>query len=171
MFLSSADARLFDEHEALRGGCSEQQLDRQIGSQFYERTVLSRTREAMLRKGSAPQPGDLLTPEEEIKDPLVLAFLNLKDEYLEHDLEEALIHKLEDFVLEPGGDFALIGLQKRLRIGDEWYRVDLPFFPPPPALPGRHRPEDWQVHPWRVGADAPLPEWWLTRRKGAPPTG
>ena len=122
------DARRFYEHEALRGGWSVRQLDRQISSQFYERTLLSRNKAAMLRKGSVPQPGDLLTPEEEIKDPLVLEFLNLKDEYSEHDLEEALIRKLEDFLLELGSDFAFIGRQKRLRIGDEWYRIDLLFF-------------------------------------------
>jgi nuclease YhcG-like protein len=70
----------------------------------------------------------IFTPEEEIKDPLVLEFLDLKDEYSEHDLEDALIPKLEDFLLELGGDFAFIGRQKRLRIGDEWYRIDLLFF-------------------------------------------
>ena len=122
------DARHFYEQEALRGGWSIRQLDRQIGSQFYERTLLSRNKAAMLRKGSVPQPGDLLTPEEEIKDPLVLEFLDLKDEYSEHDLEEALIRKLEDFLLELGGDFSFMGRQKRLRIGDEWYRIDLLFF-------------------------------------------
>ena len=122
------NARRFYEQEALRGGWSIRQLDRQIGSQFYERTLLSRNKAAMLRKGSVPQPGDFLTPEEEIKDPLVLEFLNLKDEYSEHDLEEALIRKLEDFLLELGGDFAFMGRQKRLRIGDEWYRIDLLFF-------------------------------------------
>ena len=122
------DARRFYEAEALRGGWSVRQLNRQISSQFYERTLLSKNKAAMLRKGSVPQAGDLVSPEEEIKDPLVLEFLSLKDEYSEYDLEEALIHKLEDFLLELGGDFAFIGRQKRLRIGDEWYRIDLLFF-------------------------------------------
>jgi predicted nuclease of restriction endonuclease-like (RecB) superfamily len=122
------DARRFYEEEALRGGWTERQLDRQISSQFYERTLLSRNKAAMLRKGAVPQPGDHITPEEEIKDPLVLEFLDVKDEYSEHDLEDALITKLEDFLLELGGDFAFIGRQKRLRIGDEWYRIDLLFF-------------------------------------------
>ena len=90
-------ARRFYEVEALRGGWSVRQLDRQIGSQFYQRTLLSRNKAAMLRKGAVPQAGDLVTPEEEIKDPLVLESLDLKDEYSEHDLEEALIRKLEDF--------------------------------------------------------------------------
>ncbi len=72
--------------------------------------------------------GDAVTTEEEIKDPLVLEFLGLKDEYSESDLEEALIHHLESFLLELGGDFAFVGRQRRLRIDDDWYRVDLLFF-------------------------------------------
>jgi hypothetical protein len=82
----------------------------------------------MLVKGAKPQKGDLVTPEEEIRDPLFLEFLDLKDEYSEHDLEDALIHKLEDFLLELGNDFTFVGRQRRLRIGDEWYRIDLLFF-------------------------------------------
>lgn len=104
------------------------QLKRQIDSQFYQRTLLSKNKAAMLRKGEEPLPGDLVTPEEQIKDPLVLEFLDLKDEYSEHDLEDALVHKLEEFLLELGSDFAFIGRQKRLRIGNEWYRIDLLFF-------------------------------------------
>ncbi len=96
-------------------------------------------------QGSPPRPGDQITPEEEIRDPLVLEFLNLKDEYSEHDLEAAFIGKLEDFLLELGGDFAFIGRQKRLRIGNEWYRIDL-LSSTATCTPGRHRPEDWQVH-------------------------
>ena len=104
------------------------QLDRQIGTQFYERTLLSRDKAAMLRKGQKPRPEDALTPEEEIKDPFVLEFLDLKDEYSESDLEEALIRHLEAFLLELGDDFTFVGRQRRLRIDDEWFRVDLVFF-------------------------------------------
>lgn len=118
-------AREFYEAEALRGGWSIRQLDRQISSKFYERTALSRNKAAMLEKGSRPAPGDAVAPEEAIKDPYVLEFLGLKDEYSESDLEQALIFRLEHFLLELGGDFAFIGRQKRLRIGNEWYRVDL----------------------------------------------
>ena len=53
---------------------------------------------------------------------------DLKDEYSETDLEEALIRHLETFLLELGGDFTFVGRQRRLRIGDEWYRIDLLFF-------------------------------------------
>src|SRR5215510_6194552 len=123
-----AKAREFYEAEALRGGWTVRQLDRQIGSQFYQRTLLSRNKAAMLTKGAHPRPEDAITPEEEIKDPLVLEFLNLKDEYSESELEDALIRHLEAFLLELGNDFTFVGRQKRLRIDDEWYRVDLVFY-------------------------------------------
>ena len=82
----------------------------------------------MLARGSKAQPDDQILPEQAIKDPFVLEFLDLKDEYSESDLEEALINRLETFLLELGGDFCFIGRQRRLRVGNEWYRVDLLFF-------------------------------------------
>jgi len=121
-------ARRFYETEALRGGWSVRQLDRQISTLFYERTALSRDKAAMLAKGARSRPEERVSADEEVKDPLVLEFLNLKDEYSESDLEELLLHHLENFLLELGGDFAFVGRQRRLRIGDEWYRVDLLFF-------------------------------------------
>jgi predicted nuclease of restriction endonuclease-like (RecB) superfamily len=126
--VKNGHARRFYETEALRGGWSVRQLDRQIDSQFYERTALSRNKAAMLRKAEKALPGDRVDVAEEIKDPFVLEFLGLKDEYSESDLEEALIRHLESFLMELGGDFCFVGRQKRLRIGDEWYRVDLLFF-------------------------------------------
>jgi len=124
----SPEARSFYQTEALRGGWSVRQLDRQIASRFYERTALSRNKAAMLTRGARPQLEDRGDADGEIRDPLVLEFLGLRDEYSEDDLEEALVHHLESFLLELGGDFAFIGRQRRLRIGDEWYRIDLLFF-------------------------------------------
>jgi len=124
----SPQARAFYETEALRGGWTVRQLQRQIDTQFYERTALSRNKTAMLAKGAKTKPEDLVTPEEELKDPLVLEFLGLKDEYSESDLEQALIVRLEHFLLELGGDFTFVGRQRRLRVGEAWYRVDLLFF-------------------------------------------
>ncbi len=121
-------ARQFYEEEALRGGWSVRQLDRQIDSQFYERTVLSQDRTAMLALGRVPKPQDVITPGEAIKDPYVLEFLDLKDEYTESDLEEALIRRLKDFLLELGDGFTFVGRQRRLRIDHTWYRVDLLLF-------------------------------------------
>jgi len=82
----------------------------------------------MLTRGMEAKPGESLSADEEVRDPLILEFLGLKDEYSEHDLEEALVRHLESFLLELGGEFAFVGRQRRLRIGDEWYRVDLLFF-------------------------------------------
>ncbi|MBX9724306.1 MAG: PDDEXK nuclease domain-containing protein [Candidatus Obscuribacterales bacterium] len=126
--VKNENARRFYEVEAIRGGWSVRQLDRQIDSQFYERTALSKNKSTMLRKAQSTEPDQDIRPEAAIKDPYVLEFLGLKDEYSEADLEEALIRHLESFLLELGGEFCFIGRQKRLRIGDEWYRVDLVFF-------------------------------------------
>lgn len=123
--LKSQQARAFYEAEALRCGWSVRQLDRQIGSQFYERTALSTNQAAMLERGESPEPDDVVTPEQAMKDPFVLEFLDLKDEYSESDLEDALIQHLADFSLELGDDFAFVGRQRRLRIDDSWFRVDL----------------------------------------------
>ena len=67
------------------------QLDRQIASQFYERTAASRNKTAMLRKGAVASAEDSISADDEVRDPLVLEFLGLKDEYSETDLEEALL--------------------------------------------------------------------------------
>lgn len=126
--VKNENARRFYETEALRGGWSVRQLERQINSQFYERTALSKNKSAMLKKGAKAKLEDTIPPEEEIKDPYILEFLGLKDEYSETQLEEALIRHLESFLLELGGDFSFVARQKRLRVGNEWYRVDLVFF-------------------------------------------
>jgi predicted nuclease of restriction endonuclease-like (RecB) superfamily len=103
--VKNENAGYFYETEALRGGWSVRQLDRQINSQFYERTALSRNKAAMLAKGGKTKPEDKVSAEEQIKDPYILEFLGLKDEYSETDLEEAFIRHLETFLLELGGDF------------------------------------------------------------------
>lgn len=122
------ETRKFYETEAIQGGWSVRQLDRQISTLFYERTALSKNKVAMLNRGRKAKPEDIVTVEEEIKDPMVLEFLGLKDEYSESQLEEALIQHLEHFLLELGNNFAFVGRQKRIRIGDTWYRMDLLFY-------------------------------------------
>ena len=99
--VTNQQARDFYETEALRGGRSVRQLNRQISSQFYERTALSKDKAALLQKGQQALPEDTMQPEEAIKDPFVLEFLDLKDEYSESDLEEALVHHLQAFLLGP----------------------------------------------------------------------
>ena len=95
---------------------------------FTNGHALSRKKGCHAAQGVSASSEERVTPEEEIKDPLVLEFLGLKDEYSESALEEALILHLEHFLLELGNDFAFVARQKRLRVGDEWYRIDLVFF-------------------------------------------
>jgi len=82
----------------------------------------------MLAKGQVSRPEDVVTPEEEIRDPYLLEFLGLKDEYSESDLEDAIIRHMEAFLLELGDDFCFVGRQRRLRLDNVWYTVDLIFF-------------------------------------------
>lgn len=126
--VENQDARRFYEEEAFRHGWTVLQLDRQISTLFYERALLSRDKKTVLEKGAIPRNDEGPTRTDEFKDPFVLEFLDLKDEHTETELEEALLHKLEDFLLELGGDFCFVGRQRRLRIGDSWFKVDLLFF-------------------------------------------
>ena len=80
--VKNVHARRFYETEALRGGWSIRQLGRQINSQFYERTALSKNKAAMLTSAQREHPEDLVLPSEAIKDPFILEFLDLKDEAL-----------------------------------------------------------------------------------------
>jgi len=125
MSVPNLKARMFYESEAIAGGWSVRQLDRQIGTQFYERSLGSKNRDDFLARGRGPRREDMMTVEEEVRDPYLLEFLNLKDEYGESDLEEALIRHLEWFLLEMGTGFTFVARQKKVRVGDSWYRMDL----------------------------------------------
>ena len=125
MAVEKPRARAFYESEAIRGGWSVRQLDRQINTQFYERTVKSKKPATLLARGQKPRPEDAISVEEEVRDPYLLEFLNLKDEYSESDLEDALIRHLEWFLLELGAGFTFVARQKRIRIGGTWYWMDL----------------------------------------------
>lgn len=126
--VESPDARRFYETESLHGGWSVRQLDRQVSTLFYERTALSKNKAKMLAGGAKARPEDAVSVEEEIKNPYVLEFLNLRDDYAENELEDALIRHLEAFLLELGNDFTFVARQKRIRVGKEWYRIDLLLF-------------------------------------------
>ena len=122
------EARRFYETESLRGGWSVRQLDRQVSTLFYERTALSKNKAKMLAGGAKARLEDAVSVEEEIKNPYVLEFLNLRDDYAENELEDALVRHLESFLLELGNDFTFVARQKRIRVGKEWYRIDLLLF-------------------------------------------
>ena len=85
--VDSEDARQFYEHEALRSGWSVRQLKRQIDSQFFERSLLSKYKKAVLSKAAVAKAEDAMDLADIVKDPYMLEFLDLKDEYSESDLE------------------------------------------------------------------------------------
>jgi predicted nuclease of restriction endonuclease-like (RecB) superfamily len=122
------EARKFYETESLRGGWSVRQLDRQVGTLYYQRTALAKSKARLLAAGPKPRPEDAVSVEEEIKSPYVLEFLNLRDDYAEDDLEDALVRHLEAFLLELGNDFTFVARQKRIPVGKQWYRIDLLLF-------------------------------------------
>jgi len=149
-------ARWFYEDEAIQGVWSVRQLDRQIGTQFYERTAGSRNKEAMIRKGRQARPEDAVTVEETIRDPYLLEFLNLRDDYSESDLEEAIVRHLESFLLEMGEGFTFVARQKHIRPHVVSYGPGS--LSPLATLPGRHRSENRHVHARRRGADESVPQ-------------
>lgn len=128
MSVDKPQARAFYESEAIRGGWSVRQLDRQISTQFFERTAQSKRQATMLSRGQRARPEDAVSLQDEVRDPYLLEFLNLKDEYSEGELEDALVRHLETFLLELGAGFTFVARQKRIRVGDEWYRIDLLLF-------------------------------------------
>lgn len=122
------EARAFYEAEAVNARWSTRELERQIHSLLFERLALSRDREGVLalaEKGhEIQQPGDL------IKDPYVLEFTGLpqSERYLESDLEQALIDKLREFLLELGKGFAFMARQQRITLDGQHYWIDLVFY-------------------------------------------
>ncbi len=128
MTVPNLAARRFYEEEAIKAGWSVRQLDRQIGTQFYERLRGSKQKVSLLAKANTPRPADLTTADELIRDPYVLEFLNLRSEYGESELEEAIVRHLEAFLLELGRGFAFVSRQQKIRIDAEWYKIDLLLF-------------------------------------------
>jgi len=123
MRLDEPFKREFYESECIKGNWSVRQLDRQIQSMLYERTALSKHKLVVISK--AHEKLIKLKPEDEIKDPYILEFLGLKDEYSESQLEEALIKHLEYFLLELGVGFTFVARQKRITLEGSHYRLDL----------------------------------------------
>ncbi len=122
------EAQAFYEVEAVNSRWSTRELERQIHSLLFERLALSRDREGVLalaEKGhEIQQPGNL------IKDPYVLEFAGLPQSgrCLESDLEQALIDKLREFLLELGKGFAFMARQQRITLDGQHFWIDLVFY-------------------------------------------
>lgn len=122
------EARSFYEAESVNARWSTRELERQIHSMLFERLALSRDKDgvmALARKGhEVQQPGDL------VKDPYVLEFAGLRQDehFRESDLEQALIEKLQQFLLELGKGFAFMARQQRITLDGRHFFIDLVFY-------------------------------------------
>jgi predicted nuclease of restriction endonuclease-like (RecB) superfamily len=107
---------------------SVRELKRQMKSMLFHRLALSTDKEGVLKLANSGH--EILQPEDLLKDPFVLEFLNIPEQqlYLEGELEEKLINNLQQFLLELGKGFAFIGRQYRMTIGGRHFKVDLLFY-------------------------------------------
>lgn len=122
------DKREYYQLEAINECWSKRQLERQINSMLYERLLLSNDKESVLAVAHNQKRPE--SPQEVIKDPMVLEFLGLerKAAYYEKDLESAIISHITDFLLEMGKGFSFVARQKRLLVEDDEYFADLVFY-------------------------------------------
>lgn len=128
MRVQNPKVREFYLEECAKSNWSSRQLERQINSFYYERLLSSRDKEKVSSEITALEPGK--KPEDVIHDPYVLEFLGLEErnDFLEKELEQALIDKLQTFLLELGRGFSFVARQKHLDLDGEHFYIDLVFY-------------------------------------------
>ena len=128
MRVTNPEARSFYEIECAQQQWSVRQLSRQVGSSLYERLALSRDKDEVMRLAQEGQTVE--KPADIIKDPITLEFLGLKPDvaYSESKLENALIGKMQTFLLELGKGFLFEARQKRFSFDEQHFYVDLVFY-------------------------------------------
>ena len=128
MRIENPAERKFYEIEAVQQNWSESQLKRQFHSSLYERLALSRKKEDVLKLANEGQT--IANPRDILKNPLTLEFLGLEERpsYSETDLEQAIISKLQQFIIELGKGFLFEARQKRFTFDEKHYFVDLVFY-------------------------------------------
>lgn len=128
--IEDAIKRAFYIRMATDGRWSVRTLRERMDGMLFERTAISRQPEALIQQELAQlqQKPENASPTLFLKDPYLLDFLDLKDNFTEKDLENAILMELERFLLELGSDFAFMGRQKRIQIGGNDYYLDLLFY-------------------------------------------
>ena len=109
----------------IKNNYSKRELDRQIGSGYYQRYMLS---DGKANEGLAKVEGDEDYPNTRILDTYSLEFLDLPNQYSERDLKKAIISNMKDFILEIGKDFTYVGEEYRVQVGNEDFYIDLLFY-------------------------------------------
>jgi predicted nuclease of restriction endonuclease-like (RecB) superfamily len=128
MRVERKEARQFYTIEAEKNCWSGRELERQINSLLFDRIAKSKDKIGLLNLAKEGQ--EINTPEDAIKEPVVLEFLGIPEstKLIESDLEEALINNLQQFLLELGKGFSFIGRQKRLTFDGDHFYADLVFY-------------------------------------------
>ncbi len=104
-------------------------LREKIDGMLYERTAISKKPEKLIKQEiKTLREEDKLSPDLVFRDPYFLDFLGLKDAYSEKNLEDAILHELEKFILELGQGFTFVERQKRMIIDGEDFNLDLLFY-------------------------------------------
>lgn len=107
---------------------SSRQLQERIGSMLFEPSAISKKPEDTVRHDLARlRQEQTASPDLLLKDPYVLDFLNLDNQYLEKDLEDAILREIEHFLLELGAGFTFVAGEKRLEIDHDEFYIDLLF--------------------------------------------
>jgi len=122
------NAREFYLEEAIAGKWSTRQLERQINSFYFARLLMSKDKTGF--RLAVDKNKETMQPENIIKDPFVLEFLDLKrsEKLVESSLESALIDKLQFFILELGSGFSFVGRQYRITVDNDHFYIDLVFY-------------------------------------------
>ncbi len=128
--VEDAPARAWYMHEAAGQNWSTRALERQIGTLYYERLLASADRESVAAEAMQNLAALPVTPREFVRDPVMLEFLGLPDtgKLLESSLEQALMDKLQHFLLELGKGFAFVARQQRISTETQDFYVDLVFY-------------------------------------------
>lgn len=123
-------ARRWYMNEAAEQNWASRALERQIGTLYYERLLVSRDREPVQAEALAQIAPLQKHPREFVRDPVLLEFLGLPEtgRLLEADLEQALIDKLQSFLLELGKGFAFVARQQRISTESKDFYIDLVFY-------------------------------------------
>ena len=115
--------------ECIKSNWSTRQLERQITTLFYERLLSSKDKEKVSKEIYKLEPW-IKKAEDIIRDPYVLEFLGLPENtnFLEKNLEQALIDHLQKFLLELGRGFSFVARQKRITFDGRHFYIDLVFY-------------------------------------------
>lgn len=128
--IDEPDARIWYMNDAADQNWGTRALDRQIGTLYYERLLVSQDRKSLREEASANLTALKVTSREFVRDPVMLEFLGIPNtgKLLESRLEDALIENLQSFLLELGKGFAFVARQQRISTELKYFYIDLVFY-------------------------------------------